>query len=648
MMKRFRPGWLALGAVLFFCTAYWDTAAPSVSGCIVLGLIIFLLAVFAETFARRLFECRISMIAGIVLSALPAIWALMSFAFPNVGYSMICPVLCAFGMIGCLGYSGFRQAKSTDTRISVIFIACSLAIVAIYGLRYLGHYSPDSFFNYKIAQSFGEDPGRVSLVRQYVVHTDYNVSFPYLYPLLIYLADCATSLERYAGVLVNLAAMMITAWLLLKASKRWANAVWPGAMGLFILSMNAEYLEEVFAIRSIPLSMMFALAAVYLCVSLYTSGLPQHESNQPGSARVLGISAAMGALAGAGAVVRFDGLVLLVVLALMLLVIAKCRRIPAACVYVAAALLFMVPWAVYSYGINGSLWISDNAGTLFLVEPSIPNRIDWGDAPTLFSAPGAWFLALFKKTGWILLSLCICSPAAILVVVACLVGSRRSHIKWSKSEICVVTAVAVLFALKTGMYILVGYKDIRYHIETTVVIATILMIVWARHDSVKPEANGTGISLFGLPRVRLAIGAVVFLLSLWTFGKSMVGFVRTPLYHAIHEGTVEPVQIRDLDLELQNHGIDKDKGLLVMGQGHEYSGHYFGGWTNRRVFVEPIDLTVEKLGLMLSQYPEISYIVLHRDSKFADDMLAHLNQTYHKQSIGDVDVYTVKSLAAGN
>ena len=647
-MKWCRPGWLTLGAVLYFCTAYWDTATPSVAGCVVLGLIVCLFAMAAGAFAHRLFEVRIGHRAGLVLALLPALWAAAAIASPNVGYSMIFPVLCAFGMIACAGGSGFRQAKSSDIRISVLLVSFAMAIVAIYGLRYLGHYSPDSFFNYKIAQSFGDDPGRVTLVRQYVVHTDYNISFPYLYPLLMYLADCATSLERYAGVLVNAAAMMLTAWLLLKASKRWANAVWPGAMGLFILSMNAEYLEEVFAIRSIPLAMLLGVAAIYLCVSLYANHLPQQDASPPGIARVLGISAAMGALAGAGAVVRFDGLVLLVFLALAILVIAKGRRIPAACVYAAAALMFMVPWMVYSYRINGSLWISDNAGTLFLVEPSIPNRIDLGDVPTLFTAPGAWFLALFKKTGRILLSLCICSPAAILVAVACLAGCRRSHVKWSKPEICAAAAIAVFFVLKTGMYILVGYKDIRYHIETTVVIATMLMIVWARHDSVKSDANENGMSLFGLSRQRLAIGAIVVLLSLWTFGKSMVGFVRNPLYHAIHEGTVEPVQIRELDLALQNHGIDKDKGLLVMGQGHEYSGHYFGGWTNRRVFVEPVDLTVEKLGVMLDRYPEISYIVLHRGSKFADDMLAHLNQTYDKQSVGEVDVYAVKSMPISN
>ncbi len=643
-MKRFRPGWISLGVVLFCCTAYWDTATPSVTGCIVLGLIIFILAVFAEAFARRLFEFRISMIAGIVLAALPAIWALISFAFPKVGYSIICPILCAFGMIGCLGYSGFRQAKSTDARISVLCISCSLAIVAIYGFIHLGHYSPDSFYYYKIAQSFRDDPMRVTLVRQYVIPTDYNVSFPYLYSLLMYLTDCATSLKQYSGVLINLIAMMLTGWLFLKSSKRFANAIWPGAVAFFILSMNAEYLEEIFAIRSIPVSILLSFAAIYLCVSLYSESLRRKdETLKSETARCLGLSAAIGCIAGASSVVRFDGLVLMGFMGLVIIFISKGRRIPAACLYAVASLLFMMPWMIYSYGINGSLWISDNAGTLFLVEPSIPNRIDLGDAPTLFNAPGAWFFALLKKTGRILLSLCICSPAAILVIVACLVGSRRNHIKWSKSEICVVTAVAVLFALKTGMYILVGYKDTRYHIETTVIIATMLMIVWARHDLIKPDANGTGISLFGLPRVRLAIGAVVFLLSLWTFGKSMVGFVRVPLYHAIHEGTVEPVQIRDLDLELQNHGIDKDKGLLVMGQGHEYSGHYFGGWTNRKIFVEPIDLTVDKLAYMLKAYPEITYIVLHRESTFPEGITAYLDQNYAKESLPAVDVYRVSN-----
>ena len=455
----------------------------------------------------------------------------------------------------------------------------------------------------------------------------------------MFLADCATSLERYAGVLVNLLAMMLSGWLLLKSSKRWANAVWPGAMALFILSMNAEYLEEIFAIRSIPLAMLFSLSAIYLCASLYSEY--SQTSGKPGTARVLGISAAMGALAGAGSVVRFDGLVLLIFLGLVLLVISKGRRIPAACVYAAAALLFMVPWMVYSHGINGSLWISDNAGTLFLVEPSIPNRIDMGDAQTLFNAPGAWFLALFKKTGRILLSLIICSPAALLVGIACIVGCRRRHIEWSKPEICVAAAVAVFLVLKTGMYILVGYKDVRYHVETTVILALVLMVLFARHDAPKQDADNKSSLPFGLPKPAIAVGAIVIALSLWTFGKSMVGFVRNPLYHAIHEGTVEPVQIRDLDLELQNHGIDNDKGLLVMGQGHEYSGHYFGGWTNRRVFVEPVELTVEKLDVLLGQYPEIAYIVLHRDSKFDDGMIAYLNQTYNKQSLDAVDVYRV-------
>ena len=196
-------------------------------------------------------------------------------------------------------------------------------------------------------------------------------------------------------------------------------------------------------------------------------------------------------------------------------------------------------------------------------------------------------------------------------------------------------------ALKTGMYILVGYKDIRYHVETTVMLAVLLMIVFARHDSAPSDAEDH-IALLGFSGPRLAMGAVVILFSLWTFGKCMVGFVKNPLYHAIHEGTVEPAQIRDLDEALHNHGIDNDTGLLVMGQGHEYSGHYFGGWTNRRVFVEPVDLTVEKLNVLLGRYPDISYIVLHRSSKFPDDILEHLNRTYDKQSVGEVDVYDLK------
>ena len=641
-MKWGRPGWLTLGIVLYFCTAYWDTASPSVAGCIVLGLIVCLLSIAAAEFLYRQFGVGIEKKAGIFCSALPAAWALIVFASPDAGYSMIFPVLCAFGMIGCAGYSGFRQAKSKDIRLSVLLVSFSLAIVAIYGLRYLGHYSPDSFFNYKIAQSFASDPGRVSLVRQYVVQTDYNISFPYLYPLLMYLADCATSLERYAGVLVNLIAMMLTGWLLLKSSKRWANAVWPGAMALFILSMNAEYLEEVFAIRSIPVSLLLSFAAVYLCVSLYSDGVHQDERQKTGTLRALGLSAAMGCLAGAGTVVRFDGLALLGFLGLVNIVISKNRRIPAASAYIAASLLFMVPWMIYSHGINGSFWISDNAGTLFLVDPSIPNRIDLGDAPTLFSAPGDWILALFKKTGRILLSLLICSPAAILVAIACAVGCRRRHIEWSKPEIRIVAVVLMYLALKTGMYILVGYKDIRYHVETTVMLAVLLMIVFARHDSAPSDAEENHIVLLGFSGPRLAMGAVVILFSLWTFGKCMVGFVKNPLYHAIHEGTVEPVQIRDLDEALHNHGIDNDTGLLVMGQGHEYSGHYFGGWTNRRVFVEPVDLTVEKLNVLLGRYPDISYIVLHRSSKFPDVILEHLNRTYDKQSVGEVDVYDLK------
>ena len=617
---------LTVGIVLYAITAYGNTESPTVGGGIALGLIVACMSLGIVRMAVRHLGFRIGRIPGLAVALMAAVWAAVCAISPEVGYAMVCPVVCAFGMISAFTAGTIRLASSRDGKVSAILVGVGLCIVAIYGLQNLGHYSPDSLYVAKLAQSFGQEPGRVSIIRQYVVHTEYNVSFPYLYPLLMYIADVCTSLGKYAGILVNLIAMSLTGVGFLVFAKKYSGYILPGAVAFLLLTMNKEYLEEVFAIRSIPLALLCSFAAIATVVCQFV-----HRAESRGYVAM----AVAGALAGAATMVRFDEVTLFAFLGVLILWMQKDRRIASMGIYAASALILLLPWMIYSYRVNGSLWITDNAGTMFLVHPAVPNRIDLGDTPSLWNAPGAWTIALLQKSGAILWSFVKCSPCAILCIVASAVALRKTKDEVSVHERRIVIAVSIFYFLKTCMYILVGYKDVRYHIESTVIPALVLMILAIRHregwKTCRPYRVIRGVVLTGL----LAC-------SLWPFVASMIGFIRSPLRQTIHDGTVVPPQIKQMDGELSALGIGNDVGILMLNRGNRYGGHFIGGWTDRKIFVEPVEITVEKLQYLLGKYPDIQYVLLRQEGRPDDGIPEYLDQTFARRPLSEVVLYTVR------
>ncbi len=80
----------------------------------------------------------------------------------------------------------------------------------LYCWQNMGCFSPDSHSYYEISQTFTGNFGFVDTIRQYVIRTDYNISFPYFYPLCLFFVNGITKLGRYAGVLFNFYIMLFT------------------------------------------------------------------------------------------------------------------------------------------------------------------------------------------------------------------------------------------------------------------------------------------------------------------------------------------------------------------------------------------------------------------------------------------------------
>ena len=124
--------------------------------------------------------------------------------------------------------------------------------------------SPDSYSYYEMAKTLFSDFGRVSTIRQYVQFTDYGISFPYLYPLLLAVTDVLTGWGMYCGVLVNIVASLLAALLFLPLSRQVCGTRWPGLMAATALLTNRKYLSEVLSGRAIPVAVLCVVALLCL------------------------------------------------------------------------------------------------------------------------------------------------------------------------------------------------------------------------------------------------------------------------------------------------------------------------------------------------------------------------------------------------
>jgi hypothetical protein len=194
-----------------------------------------------------------------------------------------------------------------------------------------------------------------------------------------------------------------------------------------------------------------------------------------------------GLAAGISMVLRFDNVTVVGFVGLcVLLCSGKARWSRTAC-YLLGALPPLVPWVLYSVLRFGAPWISDNSGTLTLVDITVPQRFFLPEetAATLFTDPGAWFQALGGRfyTVLLLLALTFVSTQVLLPALLLAAGAVRGKLAGRRgprgSALGLPVLILVFYGLKTLAYCLVGYATARYHAETVGMVVLALSCLLA-------------------------------------------------------------------------------------------------------------------------------------------------------------------------
>jgi len=565
------------------------------------------------------------------------------------------------------GAGGFGARLAS---LCIPYLCFCLAVqFVIMGVRY----SADSYSYYDMSRFLFRDFGLVSTVRQYVVYTDYGISFPYLYPLLIAFTDNLTGLGMFSGVLINLFAAWASLYLMRGVSLKLARSPAPGFLAAAVLFFNPHYLDEIFSARAVPLSVLCALLMLFAVA---------------GKRALSGQDAFLvGLFAGAGLAIRFDFIVI-VGLTGLILVFASCRnsvrtahratnpggaagwrQSPALppLLYLLGLLVFTTPWILYSIARFQHPWISDNGGTLFLVQALNPQRFYLPDeaVPSLLTHARAWFVARANTASdvgaaWFAvmtrpMELCLLLGSAGLAVLCAFSafvregqGAEDSRLSQNADDSrsrsgrhaagdgliahsrFLFVCVLLIYFCKTLAILLVGYPDLRYHAESVALIALTLLCLLRR----------------GLrrPRLWLAFTSAVFLLSAVIYVQPALQQILPVLF-----APILPPATAGVDPEAEEIGriLDEHSGAadrrdirLFFLDGHSFK---IGAFTGVKCYGHITNINEDRLLYLLDRYIKPGYLYA---TEAQNHWLDLLRESYRITRITeDYPLYSIANLS---
>lgn len=224
------------------------------------------------------------------------------------------------------------------------FFSLSLMLFALWATTAThSHFSQDSWSYFELSRHIFDDFYRINTWRQFHVNSDYGISFPPLFPILIASFNTLYDIGIYAGFVMNFIIAAVTFKLLRRMAKFWFDEREIGSLLFFTLLITPDYTTAIFSAGTLPLGLLLLLTVLYL-----------FESNRfsPFLQTVL-----LGIVAGISVLNRFDFMLPALVITLFI----RSVFIP---VYIVVLAATISPWIAYSYQHFGVLWISDNSRTV--------------------------------------------------------------------------------------------------------------------------------------------------------------------------------------------------------------------------------------------------------------------------------------------
>ncbi len=461
-----------------------------------------------------------------------------------------------------------------DVRLWVVGAALLVSLLAINGWAYQPRvsFSPYSWSYYELSQTFGGDLLRISTQRQYSWVSEYNVSFPPLWPAAIAATDAATGLGPASGILLNYAITGLI-WVLLAfvlaavvPSGVVAHPALAAAALMGCVVFAPGYMAEVVAARSIPLALVFWLVLLLaLLKALRKSGPSRRDFAQ---------GCLMGAAAGLGFLTRFDFLLpggaLLLVLAGLAWSDGRRRLLGG---YSLVVLGLVGVWSAYSLVHFGVFLASDNARAVTSASPVFIDDFHPGAIPTLFDDPARWMRTLLGKlalVGSSFAATLVRAPGPLLAVPALFLGVRWFRGQRRSSSGLLLVIAAALIAAHFGTIVLSGYGDRRYWIPESTIGG---ILAWVMISRLAGE--------WSLTRRRWVTVAILAYLALFTHTvvRSGLALPRNPEEMAVDPRTADLPTCLPADA----------RTLLLTGGRREFGWipYRLGAETGLRLFVQP-------------------------------------------------------------
>ena len=592
--KQLQLNWLTLCMTVTSGIVFAGTPSFSWRGVFGLSLCNVLVYSFVERILYQVAGFRFNMKHAVLLLSAGGVYGvglrlqyqLFSSMYGMIGLGLVFALICIWSV------SEWMRPLNAVKICGLVLFFLALCSAVILFWKNFGVFSLDSYSYYEIATTIGENFGAVSTIRQYVIDTEYNISFPYFYPLCIWIMDKFTGIGHYAGILVNYYVAILTAVLLLFVSKMFVNRLWCGGVAIVLLCTTSSYIEEVAMARSIPLAI---LCMVILFATLGYCCLSNDQKVHIFYYWVLGI--------GAGILVstRFDGMIAVGYFAFLILLFSR-KHLISEGLYLAGCLLTASLWIIYSIVRVGKIWVSDNSGTAFLVESSVPSRVytpkESETLLTLLNAPKLWFISRIQNFLNNLRGLLSCNYISTILVCVCVVYLlyRLASGKMARNNVVLSLVIMLFYTGKFAMYVIVGYSDIRYHAEAAIVGVFTILIVCAREQLKLKKTAVVALS------ISLAGGMYA------QFGDAIIPPQNWAILSSVE---VAPQRVVQLEQDLEGY-LSESTPILMLDFYIDFSG-----WSNRIVYVPPAVPTWENLQYILKQ-KNIQYVVIAKDTKYPE------------------------------
>ena len=418
------------------------------------------------------------------------------------------------------------------------------------------HFSQDSWSYYELSLHVFGDFYHINSWRQFHIISDYGISFPPLWPLLIASLNAVFDIGIYAGFALNFIIAPLTFLLLRRMSKIWFGEKEIGCLLFCALMLTPDYTTALFSAGTLPLALLLWLTVLYLYAT---------KRFTPFLRAVL-----LGIVSGLAVLNRFDFLLPALVLGFFL------RPLKITLTYYLSLLIALLPWIGYSASHFGVFWISDNSRTILSSIPLFVRDYYPNAVPLLWDNPFSW---LKKTIGAVIKSadvLFAATSALPWILGATLFATKQKHLNKN------ILFFAVLIGAQLISILLTGFIETRYYVPLQLFL--LVTLLWIALPDKIPNFFATFIPAAFLLFAIFYAGAFI--------AKSITQ--SAPIAWTFNQKNLEPQEFSKL-----LNCMKKDGAILLPPKNYSYK---FGALTGITSYIEPTNMSTKNARAFIAQF----------------------------------------------